>query len=106
VLDASFRTQALRAQARELSVAHGVPFHFLECQAPKDLCRKRLHKREHETHVSDGRSAIFDDFCASFEPITELSADEHIVVDTSSPLEANLKSLSKKLPMWPKGLTH
>src|SRR5690606_28858168 len=45
ILDASFRSTSLRAAARELARAHGVPFRFLECRAPGEVLRDRLRRR-------------------------------------------------------------
>lgn len=105
VLDASFRTRALRAAARKLAMDHGVPFYFVECRADLDECRRRLRAREGEQIVSDGRLEIFDDFVSSFEPIDELPSTEHLIVNTTLPAEANASRLEAELPTWPNGLT-
>lgn len=81
VLDASFRTPEMRAQARSLARRHEVPFTFVECRTGVEVCRERLAQRDFTTSVSDGRLEIFDDFVASFAPVTELPSDEHLVVD-------------------------
>ena len=82
-MDASFRSRALRAEVRALAEAHGVPFLLVECRADRAACMQRLDARVVEAGVSDGRAAIFDDFCASFEPVVELASDQHVVVDTT-----------------------
>lgn len=105
VVDASFRSESMRRAARDLAERHGVPFRVVECRVPPDACRARLAKREQEEgHVSDGRLAIFDDFCARFEPMTELAPAEHLVIDTSGPMEATLAALDRQLVTWPRGL--
>jgi hypothetical protein len=103
VLDASFRSAAFRRAARELAVAHGVPFRFVECRTEPDVCRRRLAERELTRGVSDGRVAIFDAFRAGFEPVTELSAVEHLVLDTTRPVEENLTLLRAQVATWPAG---
>jgi predicted kinase len=103
VLDASFRSVHLRAAARELASDHGVPFRFVECRAPLDVCRARLVRREKDGDVSDGRLEIFDDFVAHVEPVTELPETEHIVVDTQRRIDENLRTLSSTLGAWPAG---
>ncbi len=105
ILDASFRSRALRARARDLAEAAGVPFRFVECVADHDLLRERLRRRATETSVSDGRIEIFDDFVAKWEPIDELPEDEHVVLDTSVSVERSLTALAERLPVWPPGLT-
>lgn len=104
IVEASFRSRALRARARELAARHGVPFRLVECRASPEICRQRLRKRAHEASVSDGRLEIFDDFVARWEPIDELPAPEHIVIDTAGPLADNLVVLRNALRTWPPGL--
>jgi uncharacterized protein len=104
VLDASFRSTSMRRAARELAERFKAPFRFVECQVDQEICRSRLRARRLEREVSDGRLEIFDDFCKSYQPVTELSPDEHIAVDTGQPLSAALEALQKRLSMWPKGL--
>jgi predicted kinase len=105
VLDASFRSRRQRLAARRLAALSGVPFTFVECRAEPSLCRERLARRAAERGPSDGRLAIFDDFLAAWEPVVELPAAEHVALDTSLPLGANLETLRGRLPAWPPGLT-
>ena len=105
VLDASFRSRAARAAARALAQKYGVPFFFVETQAPRALCRDRLRQRARSSSVSDGRLEIFDDFIAQWEPVTEISPSEHIVVDTTKSPGAVHEQLERRLPVWPAGLT-
>lgn len=93
VLDASFRTRAYRELARRLAVRHRVPFRFVECQAPLELCRERLEERRKKRSVSDGRLEIFDAFVQRYEAVDELPLGESIRLDTSRPLSENLRRL-------------
>jgi predicted kinase len=102
VLDASFRASSTRNAARELAMCHGLPFRFVECRAPADACRARLAERERCGGVSDGRLAIFDAFVAGFEDVRELPPGDHIVLDTTLPVEASLEALRPHLEMWPR----
>ncbi|MEZ4411292.1 MAG: AAA family ATPase [Polyangiales bacterium] len=105
MLDASFRSPKMRAAARELSRAHGVPFHFIECHAPPEVCKAWLRHREQQGGaVSDGRLAIFDDFLKEWEPVRELPADEHLLVDTSRPEEQTHAEVTARVATWPAGL--
>lgn len=103
VLDASFRSASLRSRARELAKAKGLPFLFVECRAPREACRERLVRRERERGVSDGRLAIFDDFCAKWEEVNELEASQHLVLDTSRSLEESLQGIEERITFWPRG---
>jgi aminoglycoside phosphotransferase family enzyme/predicted kinase len=105
VLDASFRSAAARQRARALAENRGIPFYFVECRAPADVCRDRLQHRAEEGGVSDGRLEIFDDFLERWEAVNELPRSEHLVVDTTRPLEQNLTVLRGIIPMWPEQLT-
>jgi predicted kinase len=97
VVEASFRTAAQRAKIRALARELKVPFHFVECRAPVDVCKARLVERAKGVSVSDGRLEIFDAFAASFEAVTELDASELVVVDTTRDLEKTLTELNDVL---------
>ncbi len=105
VLDASFRSRVSRAAARGLARDYGVPFHFVECCAPSEICRERLELRARETNVSDGRLEIFEEFAAHWQAVDELPETEHSIVDTSKPLATNVAALKRRLATWPAGLT-
>jgi uncharacterized protein len=103
VLDASFRTRALRAAARDTARAAGFGFRFVECTAPASVCRARLLERARGPSVSDARAELFDEFVRNFEPVTELPAAEHCILDTASPMTvASLLDQAglEHLPAW------
>jgi uncharacterized protein len=104
VIDASFRSRAMRRAAMDAARRHGVPFRFIECRADADVCRARLVERARERSISDGRLEIFDEFCARFEPVNELAADDHIVLDTTRPFDQSLSALEARVDFWPPGL--
>ncbi len=105
VVDASFRSREHRAAAKRLAEEHGVPFHFVECRAGLAAIKRRLARREREAGVSDGRLEILDDFVASWQPVGELPASEHLVLDTGRPLAETVEMLRRRLDAWPPGLT-
>lgn len=105
ILDASFRSTHLRLEARELARRLGVPFLFVECQAPIEILRRRLEERARNPATSDGREAIAPDFAASWENATELSSAERMIVATEQPFEDLIAALRARLPLWPSGLT-
>lgn len=104
LLDASFRSRALRARAHALADEHGVPFRFVECKIDHAIAKQRLVERARHTSVSDGRLEIFDDFVAKWEPVEELSAQRHVQLDTARPLTDTLQTLRATLQTWPEGL--
>lgn len=97
IIDASFRSSATRERARELARKHGLPFLFIECRAPFELIRERLVRRAQKSGISDGRLAILDEFCASWEAVDELPRGEHLIVDTSTSLDENIRLLRDRL---------
>ncbi|MCA9691608.1 MAG: AAA family ATPase [Myxococcales bacterium] len=101
IVDASFRTRALRGRVRALAAELGAPLRVLECRAPRHVLEARLRARAEQGGVSDGRLEILDDFLARWEEIDELAAEEHLTLDTSRPLAETLKALAAALPTWP-----
>jgi predicted kinase len=82
----------------------GLPFYFVECRAEREESVRRLRHRAEGESVSDGRLEIFDDFVAQWEPVEELPPQEHLVIDTSRPLEETEALLRSAIPTWPPGL--
>jgi predicted kinase len=105
VVDASFRSRAMRRAVQDLACRHHVPFRFIECRADPSVCRARLVARAGGRGVSDGRLEIFDAFRARFETVDELAPDDHVVLDTTRPLDENITALRARLDAWPPGLT-
>jgi predicted kinase len=94
VIDASFRTVAMRDAARRLADRHGVPFLLVECSAPREMIRERLAARERVgSHESDARTDVLEEFERDFEPIDELPSPEHVGLDTSQPRDATRRQL-------------
>ena len=86
VIDASFRTAAMRNAARSLAIRHGVPFVMVECGAPRKVIMERLTARERAgVHESDARANLLEEFERRFEPVVELRPSEHLRLDTSGP---------------------
>ena len=65
VLDASFRTPAMRGAARRLATERGLPFRMVECRAAREVCRTRLRARASGQSVSNGRLEVFDAFATA-----------------------------------------
>jgi hypothetical protein len=101
VLDASFRSRGHREASRQMARDLGARFFFVECRVSAEVCRERLNRRTLESGVSDARADLFDDFVARWEPVDELSEAEHVILDTSEPIEANLELLRSRRVTWP-----
>lgn len=81
VLDATFRSHRLRGEARDLARRQATPFRFVECRAADAVLRARLLERE--ARGEPGWTRLFEHFLPLWEPVDELPADEHVVLDTS-----------------------
>jgi len=103
VLDASFRTTSSRANIHQLATRLGVPFTFVECSAPRDVILERLAGREREdSHESDARPSLLDEFERRFEPVNELPREAHLLLDTSRPKTVTLDALRAAFEVSPR----
>jgi predicted kinase len=101
VVEASFRERAQRSALAELARRQGVGFRLIECVVPKELSRERLHQRAQEPSVSDGRAEVLDAFLASYQPVTELAPELHLVLATDRPLADTMDELARRLELGP-----
>jgi uncharacterized protein len=83
ILDASFNKKESRVRAREMARGLGADFLVLECVLSEEEIMRRLNKRLGENSTSDGRWEIFYYQKEEFQPVTELSRQQHWVIDTS-----------------------
>lgn len=88
IVDASFRSRALRARFSALARALGVPHLLLECHAPSEVIAERLSRRARGPSRSDGQANMLGAFVAAWEPISAGEADRVLRCDTSQPGEA------------------
>lgn len=94
ILDASFKKEKYRREARDIANSFHVPFLLIECTCPDELIKQRLIKREREgVDMSDGRWPVFLKQKSDFESFTEISKREHLLIDTHKPLNDNLKEI-------------
>ena len=99
ILDASFRSRDLRLRARELASRHGRPFRFVEAICDDVTLRARLRARAAAgMSVSDATEELLDRFRRDFEPVAELPTDEHVSVDTTLPVSAQVEAVRRTLP--------
>ncbi len=91
IIDASFRTQQSRLEARALARSRRLGFRFLECRADIDVCRRRLAERVGTEHESEATAELLEPFLKSYEPVTELPEQEYACIDTEVPREESLR---------------
>jgi aminoglycoside phosphotransferase family enzyme/predicted kinase len=95
IVDASFRRRADREAVRQLASSLGASHCFVECQVADEVARARLGARARGPSVSDGRLEIFDEFVASYEPVSELPQEELFRIDSGGSLESSLQQLER-----------
>jgi len=98
VVDACFPTRSLRRAARKVTAERGVAFLFVECRADARTILERLCARAREEGVAvEAWLLIASDFRVRSQAADELSAREHIVIDTARHLPGNLERLRRRL---------
>ena len=95
ILDATFRSRALRNRARRL--AAGLPFFLVEAWCDDATTRRRLRARERGPSISDARVSQWKLLKDRFDPVTELPAGLHLRVNTVSPPAAWLPRILRTI---------
>lgn len=83
VLDATFSLRKWREDAAQLASDVDASFILVECVCSEENIRKRLKEREGQETVSDARLQHLPKIRESFEPVTEISEECHIRLDTN-----------------------
>jgi uncharacterized protein len=97
ILDAAFLKQAERERAIKMAEELGVDYLLVECRLSPELTQKRLLRRLGEVSASDGRWEIYRKQTGWFEPVRELPPEFYILIDTSQPLEQNIRHILDKV---------
>lgn len=82
VLDATFKTNALREEAVRIAKENNALCLFIYCNCPEDKVKKYLNERVKKKTVSDGRWEIYIKQRESFEPLRE--DYDYVEVDVSN----------------------
>jgi len=97
ILDASFGRKEDRLQALKLAEALGANFIVLECVLDEETIKKRLEQRLARETTSDGRWEIYEIQKQTFEPINEFLPQQHLILDTSQPVDKIVELIWSKL---------
>jgi uncharacterized protein len=98
IIDATFKSPKDRHAALATGLQVGVPVLFVECQADRGEVLRRLRERTSEGRgPSDATEEVYLCQRAAFVPIRELSARQHLVVDTTKGTERILRSIEDSL---------
>ncbi len=93
ILDATYSRRRFRHDVMQLSENTASPVLFIECTAPPDEIKKRLKKRGNAQEVSDARLKHYEEMKESFQPLSDIPSDRHIVVDTTLPPDKGTAAL-------------
>jgi hypothetical protein len=97
ILDASFIRARDRLATERLAAEAGVDFLVLECTLDENTTKKRLQERSGKASVSDGRWEIYEPQKKKFEPVVEIAAPEHAIIDTSKPVGESIKQILSRI---------
>ena len=94
VVDATFRERTERQALAAALHATAARVIFCECRASEATLRKRGLARERAPeHGSDATWDVIAGQRSSFEPLAEIAATDHLVIDTDRPAAASLAQL-------------
>ncbi len=98
ILDATFRSRALRALVLEAIQKLPCRLLFVECQAPEDVIRKRFQERAQKTgEPSDGRWEIYLKQKEVFEAPEEIPKEKLLILETTRPVEELIEEVLVRL---------
>ncbi len=87
VLDATFYKKMLREKARAIADKTKSKFFLVECTTPESVLRERMFARKRGESESEADFEVYKKIKEIFEPIE----DEHLIVDTSQPIERQVR---------------
>jgi predicted kinase len=98
ILDATFTKRKWRTRVIELAKEHTVEPLFIECRAPHDEVIRRLTERaKKSSQASDATVEIYSDQLKELEPLDEIPAGWHRVVDTTGDLASIVADVERKI---------
>jgi len=97
ILDASFIKAEERLKAKKLAEEMSADFLIIECTLDEESIKQRLAQRLEEGSASDGRWEIYEPQKRQFDPVVEVPPQKHVIIDTSKPVEENIRQILDKL---------
>jgi len=97
IIDASFVKAEERLRARKLAEEVGADFFIVECILGEENIKQRLAQRLKEGSTSDGRWEIYELQKSQFEPVVEMPPTNHVIIDTSQPVEKIIRQVLDKI---------
>jgi hypothetical protein len=98
ILDATYGQRANREKLVRLAERHGVAWSLIHCFASDGIIHQRLNQRAAQgTDVSDGRWEIYFEQKRLYEPISEISSEACLELNTEASLDQLVRSCEKFL---------
>jgi aminoglycoside phosphotransferase family enzyme/predicted kinase len=94
ILDAKYDRVALRMDAINQAQARQIPLTILNCTAPVEVLRDRLSSRTGD--IADATADLLESQLAAAEPFSEQEKPLVKTLDTTQPLEAQLKEVIRQ----------
>lgn len=89
ILDGTFYTKSLRDKAKEVGASVSEKVIFIYCETPEQILKERITKRKDK--FSDADFSVYLKIKEVFEDFEE----EVIIVDTSKPIDSNIRDIIK-----------
>lgn len=98
VVDGCFGTRALRDALREIANEYRAEFLFIECRCDREVIERRLAERSQSAGMDpSGWLHLLDRFEENWQPVEELDAEQHLLIDTGRPFEETWMVLTRRL---------
>ncbi|NJM71645.1 MAG: AAA family ATPase [Scytonema sp. RU_4_4] len=94
ILDAKYDRQHLREEAIAAAVEHQLPLQIISCTAPSEVLQQRLNDRTGD--IADATADLLASQLQQAEPLTEKEKPLAKILDTTQPIEAQLKNIIRE----------
>jgi predicted kinase len=74
---------------------------IIECTLNEETLRRRLASRQERRSISDARQALVEPQKDVFEPVAEVPDHQHVMVDTSLPVDRLVEEVESTKPLSP-----
>jgi uncharacterized protein len=91
ILDAKYDHQSLRQSVVDGAISAHIPITIVECTAPVEVLRDRLHQRTHD--ISDATADLLESQIKAAEPLTESEQAIAVTLHTDHPLDQQLSQI-------------
>ncbi|MBW4562662.1 MAG: AAA family ATPase [Mojavia pulchra JT2-VF2] len=94
ILDAKYDKQELRQEAIAQAEKYQIPLEIIQCTAPVEVLQERLLKRTGD--IADATAELLESQLKQIEPFTDTEKPYVKILDTTVPLQAQLKAVIRQ----------